>query len=273
MRQRVPVIGIDFGYNTDTSSPVLCHNCSRTGVVAAHALASKEVTWELVRRVVKDTGSMGHTKGVVKSRNKPAVKAIAGRNNEVRAPSTITEEALEYQAEASGFVEWCIQTAKRLFDTTRGALENRIGERMPGQHHILTWMVRHAAALHNRYSVGVEWRTPRERVARKMSAHFVAEFRERVMFLTKGLGKEKTWATSACVCRCVCVALGSSQIERGLHRDSRRRCARVDSEENRRAWEVESGRRFGGQGHHPGVGPRARRRRCSHEDRERAIPR
>lgn len=68
---------------------MLCLNCPKTGVVATHALVSKEVTFcfclrrlaeappktsqEFVR--VKDIADMGHTRLIIKSHNKPATKA------------------------------------------------------------------------------------------------------------------------------------------------------------------------------------------------------
>lgn len=64
----------------------------------------------------------------------------------------------------------------------------------PDDHPVLTWIVRHAASLHSTYYVGLDGRTPWERMAGKMSEGRVAEFGERVMFITKGPGQERQGA-------------------------------------------------------------------------------
>lgn len=50
---------MDLRCVTDGSSPVLCLKCSQTGVIAAHAVMSKEVTPEIVRLVARDIDKVG----------------------------------------------------------------------------------------------------------------------------------------------------------------------------------------------------------------------
>ena len=87
----VPMVAMDFCFITEASTPVLCMKCSRTGVIVAHALPSKEVTPELVRLVAKDLDNMGHTRVVLKSDNEPAMKALAQRVKDICAHPTVIE--------------------------------------------------------------------------------------------------------------------------------------------------------------------------------------
>ena len=107
---------MDFCFITAASTPVLCMKCSRTGIIAAHAVRSKEVTPELVRLVVKDIDNMGHTQVVVKGDNEPAMKALLARIKEMRVHSTIVEESPEYEPQSNGLAERCAQGRGRASD-------------------------------------------------------------------------------------------------------------------------------------------------------------
>lgn len=72
---------MDYCYITSSNTPVLCMKCSRTRVLGANAVRSKEVTPELVRLVAKDIDNMGHARVVIKSDNEPAIRALASRSN------------------------------------------------------------------------------------------------------------------------------------------------------------------------------------------------
>lgn len=105
-------------------------------------------------------------------------------------PSTLPQiltrvSSPEYEPQANVLAERCDQIVKRMFKTTRSALEGRLGTAVPDDHQILTWIVRHAACLYNRYHVGEDGHTPWERVACKRSHPAAAEFGERVMFMTR----------------------------------------------------------------------------------------
>lgn len=58
---------------------------------------------------------------------------------------------------------------------------------------IFTWLVLHAACLRNKYHVGQAGSPSWERVARNRSGAVVAEFGERIMFLTRAPNKERHW--------------------------------------------------------------------------------
>lgn len=78
--------------------------------------------------------------------------------------------------------------------TERSTLENRIGEAIPDEHLVLTWIVRELVSLRNRFHIGPDRRTPWERAARKRSGASASEFGEKVMEITRWPNKERQWA-------------------------------------------------------------------------------
>lgn len=101
----------------------------------------------------------------IKSDKAPAIKALSGRVRGMRSRPTIMEEPLEYEPQANGLAECCVQTSKALCHTARGAIDTRMGGISPADHPVLAWIVRHPAPLCNRYYIGADGRTPLERVA------------------------------------------------------------------------------------------------------------
>ena len=55
--------------------------------------------------------------------------------------------------------------------TIKVALEQRIGQPIPPDHNLFTWMVAFAAATYRRCHIGAEGRTPQERLRRAEGLH------------------------------------------------------------------------------------------------------
>lgn len=140
----------------------------------------KEATLELVRLAAKDLGSMGHTRVVLKGDSEPAMKALATWVMEMRMHTAVVEESPDDEPQSNGMAERCVQTVMGLFRTARSALENRIGQTLPDDHAVLTWLVRHAAGLHHRIHVGHDGSTPWERLTGKKTGQSVVELGERI---------------------------------------------------------------------------------------------
>lgn len=138
-----------------------------TSVVAAHTFQSKKVTQALVRTVLTEIANMGHALAVLKSDTEPVVAALASGIRDMRIHPNITEESPEYEPQANGRAERCVQTTKRQLCTLRGALESR--NQSARRHPMLTWALRHAASIHSRYLVGTDGRTQWDRFEGKRS--------------------------------------------------------------------------------------------------------
>lgn len=68
----VAAVWVGLCYITDTSSPSLGPKFSKTAVIAAHALASREFMQELARLVTTDIAHMGHSRMILKPDTEPA---------------------------------------------------------------------------------------------------------------------------------------------------------------------------------------------------------
>lgn len=156
--------------------------CLHTGVIAAHEVRSKEAPPRLVRLVAKDLQNMGHTQVNVKAENKTAMKALMTHVKELRVHATMVAESPEYEPRSNGLAEKRVQKVTGLFRTTRSVLEHSIKETSPDDHPFLTWLVRDAARLHNRYHVGPDGRILWERVAGRRPGTSIADFGEKVMY-------------------------------------------------------------------------------------------
>lgn len=77
---------IECRFNIAASTLSLCLNRVHIGLIAAHAVMSKEATPDLVMFWVKDIDDTGHMKVAIKRDNEPAIKALAGRATELRSP-------------------------------------------------------------------------------------------------------------------------------------------------------------------------------------------
>lgn len=94
------------------------------------------------------------TRAVVKGYKEPAMRAFTRKVKEIRHHPTITEESPEHEPQSSGLARRSVQAINGIFRIPRSVLENRIGKDIPDDHPVFTWLVRHAASLHNRYQMG-----------------------------------------------------------------------------------------------------------------------
>ena len=62
------------------------------------------------------------------------------------------------------------------------ALESRLDAKIPVTHHVITWLVEHAADVLNKFAVGIDGRTAYERIKGKKYHGEMVEFGRRVMY-------------------------------------------------------------------------------------------
>ena len=62
------------------------------------------------------------------------------------------------------------------------ALESRLDAKILVTHHVITWLVEHAADVLNKFAVGINGRTAYERIKRKKYHGEMVEFGRRVMY-------------------------------------------------------------------------------------------
>ena len=60
---------------------------------------------------------------------------------------------------------------------------DRLGTAIPDSHPIITWLVQYAGAVHRRFSVGEDGKTPSERISGRKCTQLMAEFGERIWWM------------------------------------------------------------------------------------------
>lgn len=138
---------------------------------------------KVVQAAVKDIWNTGHTKTVWKSDRELAMKALASRTKDMRVHTTVVEALPDYESEGNGLAQRCARTTKWMHVTMRSDLEHRIGGKIPNDHAILMYLVKHSASMHSRYDVRNDFRTPCDH-----------------MFMTRGPNKEETWPFGVWLC-------------------------------------------------------------------------
>ena len=114
-----------------------------------------------------------------------------------RVPAeTIPEQSPVGSSGSNGVVERGIQAVERMSRVLKLCLEDKWSAKIPDDHAIITWMVGHAGYLLSRFSVGVDGKTPYERLKGKKAKMGGVEFGEGIWFKMKsksqGIGKLAT---------------------------------------------------------------------------------
>ena len=131
----------------------------------AHVVPSKGAAndW-VVRRVVEDIEKLGHTDIVLKSDGEPAIREVQDKIRLRREFRTVVENSPVKDSQANGFIERANGLVKEQVTTLKDALDTRLGEKVPPQSAVLTWLVEYSATLLSRYAVGKDGKTAYERI-------------------------------------------------------------------------------------------------------------
>lgn len=136
--------------------------------------------------IFKDLGDdieiIGHQDIVLKADREPAIKEVQDKLRRSRREGTVIESCNRADSQESGFIEGANNIVKAQIRTTKDALDTRIGEKIPAGASIMTWVVRYAGQLLNRYSVGEDGKTAFRRIRGKNCTMPVAEFGENIWY-------------------------------------------------------------------------------------------
>ena len=181
----MPVISFDYAFISDrgevktlsdfteageAAAKVLVIRDSRSKSVFAHIVPSKGVDEKgfAVKALVDDVKWLGYTRLTLKSDNEPAiVKLLAEALRDLRIQGleqTLEEHSPEYDPQANGSAEVGVRLLKGHLRTLRSCLESRLGFRVPVRHAVMSWLVRHAAALVTWCAKGHDGQTAYQRV-------------------------------------------------------------------------------------------------------------
>ena len=189
----VPEIHLDYCFIREAAgedySVVLVGKDRETKLVLAHGLPCKEGDTEWVsEQVCRDLRKFGIRGNVVfKTDQEPALTDLVNQicNLRPESRSCVTHSGVG-DSKGNGLAERAVQSVEEMIRVHKLALESRLKCKVPCVHLIMSWLVEHAADVLNRYNIGLDGRTPYQRLkGRKFMGHML-EFGSSVMFRVSG---------------------------------------------------------------------------------------
>ena len=150
----------------------------------------------VVSLVVRSVQWLGHTRLVFKSDNEASLKALiaaayrALRLKPEELEGVTREDAQRYDSQSNGATEAGIRSIRGLFRTMKLDLENNIGEKVPVDHPIVSWLLEHAALLLSAVVRKDDGTTPWFKVRGRPFAQPLVAFGESVLYKQPDKGPE-----------------------------------------------------------------------------------
>lgn len=199
--ETVSVVSHDFFYMSpeeDDNRPFLAMIDRKTKMVFATALDNKKARNEAsLQQMRKFYELLGYKKFISKSDGEPAMRAL---KREAAAGcgdiTIIPQESPPGDHKANGEVESCINDLKRRMRANKSGLEKRLGQSLPEDHVVWSWLPRYCSDMINRYKVGTDGQTPEERRTGKQWKKPVPLFGERIMYKAAGSSGKRSDAAA-----------------------------------------------------------------------------
>ena len=150
----------------------------------AHVLPGKglEHDWP-AQQLLENLRSLAYKRIVLRCDQEPAIMALVERVRQwCDDIDIITETAPTADKNANGAAERAVQAAEGQARTLKLELERRIGGRIPAQHPIVAWLVRHAADVVTKYEVKDHGKTAYEYVPGRPYRGEVADLGRQVLY-------------------------------------------------------------------------------------------
>ena len=172
--------------------------CYDTQCLFAHAIPSKGVDEDkfTVNLVVSAVQWLGHVRVILKSDGEPAVRSLVKKSLEevkirIDDMETITDEkSPPYDSQANGGTEVGIRIVRGQLRTLRLCLERRIGHRIPPNHPLMAWLLKHTAVLLNACVRGADGLTPWARARGRAFGMRIHAFAESVWWKQPAKGPQ-----------------------------------------------------------------------------------
>ena len=157
-----------------------------TKVTFAHVVKGKGLQDEwIVQQTYEDIRSLGYPEIRLRADTEPAIKAVLDKVKDLRdhrgngkTDVTKPEDATLGQPQTNGVAEMAVQEVTTQTRKSKIALETRLGKPIHARSVVFKWLVRHAADIISRESVGHDGKVPLQRLTRKMPKQMDIEFGE-----------------------------------------------------------------------------------------------
>ena len=155
----------------DQTGCILCYDCECKG---------PKDSW-VIKQLVRDLDDWGRHDVCLKTDGEPSMIAMHAAVAAARTGSTIRRNPPAYNPQSNGAAEKAVQDVTAHMRVLLLALEARVKQKIDVTLPIIKWLIRHAAFLHTRYSMGHDGLTPWRRLTGRSWTGAVVEFGERVM--------------------------------------------------------------------------------------------
>ena len=168
-------------------SPVLCMR-DRLSQACFWYLVPKKgrefATYEnLLSMITDDLDGLGYDRVCFRSDGEPALTCVLEDIRLRWKGQVVPESSAEGDSSSNGNAECGVGLMKGHVRTLKIALERQLGCEISEDHGLLSWLVRHAASTYRRFHVGVDGRTPLERITGRRTGGPIAHFCEAVWWM------------------------------------------------------------------------------------------
>ena len=126
----------------------------------AYSVEKKGINGNLARRIAIDLDNLGYKDLILKSDQEASIVSMGELIKKVWSGNMGLEYSHVKQSQCNGSVERAIKTWKGQVRTMLDALECRVGEAMPPNHAIMSWLIEHAASLTRRCLMRADGQPP-----------------------------------------------------------------------------------------------------------------
>lgn len=206
---RVPVISFDYLLVTkagvklrgeaqpgEVLLKILVVKDSMSKAISAHAVSCKGIGADgyAVEKLKRDILWLGYSRVTLRSDNEPAIVALLQevlRGLKVQVVDQVGEShPAAYDSKGNGSVENAVRLVQGLLRTVKYCLEVRFKRRIPAEHPVMAWLVKHVAWLLTVRSRGTDGKTAYERIRGRGFGRKMVGFGETCLFKLPVKGPE-----------------------------------------------------------------------------------
>ena len=189
----IPMVAFDYCFMGETEQPdmdnikILVGRDRKSRCYAVIPVPQKGVDHDqyAVKRGLRFLDFLGYKSVLLKSDQETSLSKIFANIKAYRGSDTqtMTETSPAYDSKSNGFVERAIQVVEGQIRTLKAALEDRLGQKLPLDAHILPWLVEHAGTLLNMFELSDDGKVPIQRLRGRKVHTPLVEFGESVQFM------------------------------------------------------------------------------------------
>ena len=170
----IPHVSMDcffMGQDEEKCLPMLAMKDHKSKMIFSHVVPKKGASVAYcVSQAVRNLEYLGYPKIVLKCDQEPAMldlwNAVAKACKQTGV-EILPEHSPVGESQSNGVIERAIQEVEGVVRTLKDQVEEKYQQRLQQDHPFLVWLIRHAGDLWSKYQLGVDGKTPYERLKGK----------------------------------------------------------------------------------------------------------